>query len=46
MVALTIEKELQMHSVRVVLAASKTQVLLHRIRLVAVPAGRSLTGHR
>jgi hypothetical protein len=46
MVALTIQKELQMHSVRVVLAASKTQVLLHRIRLVAVPAGRSLTGHR
>lgn len=46
MVALTIQKELQMHAVRVVLATGKAQVFFHGIRLVAVPAGRRLAGHR
>ena len=46
MIALTIQKELQMHAMGIVLPAGKAQVLFHGMRLVAVSAGRRLTGHR
>ena len=46
MIAIPIQRKLQMHALRVVLATGKAQVLLHGMRPSAVSAGGRLFGHR
>ena len=46
MIPLLIQREFQMHAVRIILATGKAQVFLPRMRLSAVSAYRSFSGHK